>query len=88
MTWNSDTLRAEITTVLKSYAEGATDLEEKAELVADLGLDSLAVMEVVADIEDKFKLTIDDEDLQAVTTVGDVIKAIETRLRAAGRLES
>jgi acyl carrier protein len=88
MTWNSDTLRAEITTVLKSYAEGATDLEDKAELVADLGLDSLAVMEVVADIEDKFKLTIDDEDLQAVTTVGDVIKAIETRLRDDGRLES
>ena len=88
MTWNSDTLRNEITTVLKSYAEGATDLEDKTELVADLGLDSLAVMEVVADIEDKFKLTIDDEDLQAVTTVGDVVHAIETRLRADGRMES
>ena len=88
MSWNSDTLRNEITAVLKSYAEGATELEDKTELVADLGLDSLAVMEVVADIEDKFKLTIDDEDLQAVTTVGDVVQAIETRLRDDGRLET
>jgi len=88
MTWNSETLRDEIGKVLKSYAEGATELKDTTELVADLGLDSLAVMEVVADIEDKFKLTIDDEELQNVTTVGDVVKAIETRLQADGRMES
>jgi acyl carrier protein len=88
MAWKSETLRTEILGVLKSYAEQATELADETELVGDLGLDSLAVMEVVADIEDKFELTIDDEDLQAVTTVGDVVQAIETRLRKDGRLEA
>lgn len=87
MTWKSDTVRAEILAVLQNYADGAPELTDKTELVADLGLDSLAVMEVVADIEDKFELTIDDEDLRAVATIGDVVSAIETRLRKDGKLD-
>ena len=52
-----------------------------------LGIDSLGVMEVVADIEDKFDMTIADAELRDVATLGDVVKAIEGRLRADGRLQ-
>lgn len=88
MSWKPETVLAEIVEVLKNYAEGAPELTAKTELVADLGLDSLAVMEVVAEIEDKFELTIDDDELRAVTTVGDVSSAIEERLRKDGRLDA
>lgn len=88
MSWKPETVLAEIVEVLKNYAEGAPELTAKTELVADLGLDSLAVMEVVAEIEDKFELTIDDDELRAVTTVGDVASAIEERLRKDGRLDA
>jgi acyl carrier protein len=42
---------------------------------------------VVANIEDKFKLTIPDDTLREINTVGDVAQAIETRLKQDGRLE-
>jgi acyl carrier protein len=41
---------------------------------------------VLADLEDKFKLTIPDEALREVETIGDVAKAIEMRLERDGRL--
>jgi len=45
------------------------------------------VMEIVADIEDKFGLNIPDEALREVNTVADVATAIDTRLARDGRLE-
>ena len=42
----------------------------------DLGLDSLGVMEVVADIEDRFEIQIPTETLSQFTTVDDVAKAL------------
>ncbi len=48
--------------------------------MADLGIDSLGVMEILADIEDKFVLNIPDEALKEVETVSDVAAAIEVRL--------
>jgi acyl carrier protein len=45
------------------------------------------VMEVIADLEDAFKITIPDEALREVDTIGDVAVAIETKLKGEGRLE-
>jgi len=42
----------------------------------DLGLDSLGVMEVVADIEDRFNVTIPTDVLSNIATVEDVAKAL------------
>jgi len=88
MSWTSQTLRLELVGILKKYVQDAAqEIGDHTELVAHLGLDSLAVMEVVADVEDKFGLTIDDDDLRALVTIGDVAKAIEARLKTDGRLE-
>ena len=88
MSWTSQTLRLELVGILKKYVQDAAqEIGDDTELVAHLGLDSLAVMEVVADVEDKFGLTIDDDDLRALVTIGDVAKAIEARLKTDGRLE-
>jgi acyl carrier protein len=46
----------------------------------------VGVMEVVADLEDKFKLHIPDDALRDVGTVADVAKAIAVRLQKDGRL--
>jgi len=88
MGWTPQSLRSDLYAILTKYAEGSSAaLTEQTELVAHLGLDSLAVMEVVADVEDKFGLTIEDDDLRSLITIGDVAKAIETRLEKAARLE-
>lgn len=86
MTWSRDNIRAEVIAILAPHAQSGADLTEKSHLVADLGIDSLGVMEVVADLEDKFKLHIPDDSLREVNTVADVAAAIETRLKKDGRL--
>ena len=45
------------------------------------------VMEVIADLEDKFHLHIPDEALREVDTIRDVCAAVEARLQNDGRLE-
>lgn len=79
-------MRDEVILILKPHVQAGAALDESSQLVADLGIDSLGVMEVVADLEDKFKLHIPDEALREVDTVGDVAKAITTRLEKEGRL--
>jgi acyl carrier protein len=87
MAWTSETVRHEIIQLLQDHIQGGTEVSVTSHLVADLGIDSLGTMEVVADIEDKFKLTIPDDTLREINTVGDVAQAIETRLKQDGRLE-
>lgn len=80
-------VREELIAILSAHAQAGSTVSEKSHLVGDLGIDSLGVMEVLADIEDKFNLSIPDEALRDVDTVASVVKAIETRLQKDGRLE-
>jgi acyl carrier protein len=47
----------------------------------DLGLDSMAVIELLYRIEEAFELQIPDEDLMELTNVGQVISYVEKRLK-------
>lgn len=87
MTWTSETVHRELMKVFQQHAQGGADISEKSHLVADLGIDSLGQMELVADIEDAFRLNIRDETLREIETIGDVARAIEAQLKAEGRLE-
>jgi acyl carrier protein len=46
----------------------------------DLGLDSMAVIELLYRIEEAFELQIPDEDLVTLTNVGQVVRYVEKRL--------
>lgn len=50
----------------------------------DLGLDSMATIELLFKIEETFDLAIPDEHLQRLTTVADVIAYVEERLPQHG----
>ena len=86
MEWTRETVRSEVIKLFEQHAQAGTQVNESSHLVADLGIDSLGVMEVIADIEDKFKLTIPDEALREVDTINDVARAIEVKLQNDGRL--
>ena len=49
----------------------------------DLGIDSMAVIELLYRIEDVFDLQIPDEDLDKLGTVRQVIDYVDARLRPA-----
>ena len=53
----------------------------EADLVADLGADSLDAVELIMAIEDEFDITIDDEKAQSFKTVGQIVKFIEETLK-------
>ncbi|MDR3208357.1 MAG: acyl carrier protein [Rickettsiales bacterium] len=52
-------------------------ITEKAAFVNDLGADSLDVVEFVMAVEEKFGITIPDEDAGKMATVGDAVKYID-----------
>lgn len=86
MSWTHEEVVDQVRALILDHTETSAEITEQTELVADLGIDSLGVMEVVADIEDKFDMTIADKELRDVATLGDVVKAIEVRLEQTGRL--
>jgi acyl carrier protein len=87
MKWTSERLRADLVALFSHHTPAEKKVTEESHLVADLEIDSLGVMEVVAEIEDKFKVVIPDDALREVDTIADVAKAIEAKLTAEGRLE-
>lgn len=46
---------------------------ENLNLQKDLGADSIAIMEVVLEIEDAFDIEVADEDMEKIQTIGDAI---------------
>ena len=47
-----------------------------ARLVEDLGADSLDVVELIMAFEDEFGVSLPDEDIAAMKTVGDIVSYI------------
>ena len=64
------------TDILKVHVEENTLIRPNDHIQNDLGLDSLGVMEVVADIEDRFNIQIPNETLASFATVEDVARAL------------
>lgn len=56
--------------------EGGTELTEATDL-KDLGADSFDLLELVTALEDEFGLTLDDDAVQRISTVGEVVDAIQ-----------
>ncbi|MDR2530549.1 MAG: acyl carrier protein [Oscillospiraceae bacterium] len=48
----------------------------EASIKDDLGADSLAVVELVMAIEDAFGVSINEEQLKTVATVGDIVELV------------
>ena len=64
------------TDILRKHVDPAKSIRPKDSIQNDLGLDSLGVMELVADIEDRFNVTIPNDVLTDIVTVEDVAKAL------------
>ncbi len=72
--------------VLKNVSRRPIEPTLNSDLVADLGFDSLQVLEVIAELEDRFDISIPLNDVPATRTVaqviGEVTRIIEGRATA------
>ncbi|MEF9840092.1 MAG: acyl carrier protein [Lachnospiraceae bacterium] len=72
--------------IQKLVAEGLgvnpEEVLENSSFKEDLGADSLDLFELVMSLEEEFGVEIPTEDLEKITTVGEVIKYINTHKEA------
>jgi acyl carrier protein len=62
--------------VLKQVSRRPIEPSLDSDLVADLGFDSLQILEVIAELEDRFDISIPLNDVPATRTVAQVVAQV------------
>jgi acyl carrier protein len=79
-----DKIKAEIAQVLTARVPAGVQITAQTQIARDLGLDSVAVMDFVMDIEDHFDISIPLDRIAEVETVEDLSRAVEALLKDKG----
>lgn len=81
----SDIKRAEL---IELFKRQATEIAEKdfsalteASVIADMGVDSLAMLEVVGEMERELQIQIPDDQLVGIETVAQLLDLVEKRIQ-------
>ena len=69
-------LREEVRKIIQERIGAPKDFDDNS-LFADIGSDSLAMMDLIMEVEDNFGLEISDEDVEKMQTPNDLINYIE-----------
>ena len=69
--------------VLKKVSRRPIEPTSDSDLVADLGFDSLQILEVVAELEDRFDISIPLNDVPAARTVAQVVAQVTALVASA-----
>ncbi|MFU8813708.1 MAG: acyl carrier protein [Pseudomonadales bacterium] len=67
---------AEITGILAGFLSKPVPLTGDTDMVADLGLESVQVMEFVMEVEDHYDIALDLESLSHVRTISQLANAV------------
>lgn len=82
----ADDVLAELKRLIKKYVRKQDALESAGpatRIREDLGVSSANLVDIVMEIEEAFDLTIEDQELANITTIGDALKLIEAKRAAA-----
>jgi acyl carrier protein len=69
--------------VLKNVSRRPIEPTPASDLATDLGFDSLQILEVVAELEDRFDISIPLNDVPAARTVAQVVAQVSTLVDGA-----
>jgi acyl carrier protein len=72
----SATLEHTVIEVLKTVSRRPIEPTMDSDLVADLGFDSLQVLELVAELEDRFDVSIPLNDVPSTRTVAQIVAQV------------
>ena len=64
----------------KQFRIDAATINENTNIVEDLGADSLEIVEMLMALEEKFGITVSDEEALTLKTVKDVAEFIERKV--------
>ena len=68
--------------VAETLGTNVEELTEETSFSDDLNADSLDLFEMVMALEDEFQVEIPSEDLERLSTVGDVLEYLEEKCKA------
>ncbi|MGI6746166.1 MAG: Acyl carrier protein [Firmicutes bacterium ADurb.Bin300] len=75
-------MREELMQMLTEYTGGkARDIQPDCVLTADLGLNSVELLDLVCLIEEKYDIVIPDRVLQTLVTIKDVVEYLEAHVK-------
>ncbi|MCP9200414.1 phosphopantetheine-binding protein [Gramella sp. GC03-9] len=60
--------------------EGLDNFHEETDFLRDLEINSANLVDVILDVEDEFDITIDNESMEGMLTVGDAKNIIQHKL--------
>lgn len=84
MAYLVENIEAEIVEVLVGRLPAGVPVSAQTQIARDLGLDSVAIMDFVMDLEDRFDISIPLDRIAEVETVGDLSRAVEGLMRNTG----
>ncbi|HET7335080.1 MAG TPA: acyl carrier protein [Rhizomicrobium sp.] len=76
-------IRDTVITVLKTALQKPVTLSDETNIVRDLGLDSVAVMDFVMEIEDRLDISVPLDRIAEVETIGDLVATVSQLKRGA-----
>lgn len=71
--------------IVSPYAgnkEALEHMNEKTDLISDLKINSANLVDVVLDVEEKFSIIIDNNDMERMINMGAILEIIEGKLAA------
>ena len=81
---NYQDLVLKLSDLLEPFNKECLELREDTDLVADLGLDSLKVVELLVTVEDSFDISIPLNILPQIRTIGDFAEQLRRLLSEEG----
>ncbi len=77
-------IEAEIISMLSGRVPAGVQVSSETQILRGLGLDSVALLDFIMDLEDRFDVSIPLDRVAEVETIAELSAAIEGLMRAAG----
>ena len=82
MSYPASTIEEGVINVLKTVSRRPIEPTLDSDLVTDLGFDSLQVLELIAELEDRFDVSIPLNDMPAIRSVRQVVSQVGALVQA------
>jgi acyl carrier protein len=82
MTTEQEVLAGLAASITRFAGPPASQVTPEADLIEDLNIDSLAWVEIIVSVQEKFGIEIPDADLRGLRTVQDVVRYVQRAQRA------
>jgi acyl carrier protein len=84
LTNNGGNIEAEIVQLLAEKVPAGVRVSGQTQIVGGLGLDSVAILDFIMELEDRFDISIPLDRVAEVQTIAELSRAIDALKRAAG----